>query len=330
MKDITTYISEAIVSGNDSNDINESVKDKAIAYFKELKKMHTNYLKSNDVEAASKEYADIIKKYKLNKLAVAEFDRYIKNKPSAKDLNEYLFDSDNVHYILMDMGVEEEDDAYELADEVIAKLSFVKESADVNENKLVKIALQVYPNGTESDSYIMYDSKTRKVTKVNYDKKEPELHLDFQVGDKITKEFLSEFLGESAETNESSVRPLSMADFFEQNINKAKGFKDFIKMAKKAGFSESQAKSVIHDYEQGGEDYVHIHHAQVFINENGVNEAEVKSAADFKKYTEKLLKAAHGEDYDEAKADKTASDLIEKYGDDFGAMVGALQAGLAD
>ena len=57
-----------------------------------------------------------------------------------------------------------------------------------------------------------------------------------------------------------------------------------------------------------------------------VNEAEIKSADEFKEYAMKMLKDAFGDDFDEAKATEVADGLISKYGEDYGAMVGALQS----
>ena len=57
-----------------------------------------------------------------------------------------------------------------------------------------------------------------------------------------------------------------------------------------------------------------------------VNEAEITSADQFKEYAMKMLKDAFGDDFDETKATETADGLIDKYGEDYGAMVGALQS----
>ena len=40
----------------------------------------------------------------------------------------------------------------------------------------------------------------------------------------------------------------------------------------------------------------------------------------------KMLKDAFGDDFDETKATEAADGLIDKYGEDYGAMVGALQS----
>ena len=58
-----------------------------------------------------------------------------------------------------------------------------------------------------------------------------------------------------------------------------------------------------------------------------VNEkAEIKSADEFKEYAMAILKDAHGDKFDEGKAKEVADGLIDKYGEDYGAMVGALQS----
>ena len=64
------------------------------------------------------------------------------------------------------------------------------------------------------------------------------------------------------------------------------------------------------------------------VFESSVNEAEVKSPEDFKEYATAILKDAHGEDYDEAKATEVIDGLLSKYKEDFGAMVGALQSSM--
>ena len=60
-----------------------------------------------------------------------------------------------------------------------------------------------------------------------------------------------------------------------------------------------------------------------------VNEAEVKTEAEFKEYAEKVLKKAHKDDYDEAKAKKTIDGILKKSDGDLGAAVGMLTSGLA-
>jgi len=57
-----------------------------------------------------------------------------------------------------------------------------------------------------------------------------------------------------------------------------------------------------------------------------VNEKEIKSADEFKEYAMAILKDAHGDDFDEGKAMEVVDGLTDKYGEDYGAMVGALQS----
>lgn len=61
-----------------------------------------------------------------------------------------------------------------------------------------------------------------------------------------------------------------------------------------------------------------------FLNEND----KVETEADFKAYAEEVLKASHPDDFNQEIADKTISDLIQKYKGDYGAMIGALTSGL--
>jgi hypothetical protein len=66
------------------------------------------------------------------------------------------------------------------------------------------------------------------------------------------------------------------------------------------------------------------------VEESATNEAEVKSAEDFAEYAMVVLQKAFGEDFDEAKAQEVVDGLVSKYGEDYGAMVGALQSSLGE
>ena len=57
-----------------------------------------------------------------------------------------------------------------------------------------------------------------------------------------------------------------------------------------------------------------------------VNEKEIKSDGEFKEYAMAILKDAHGDKFDEAKAMEVVDGLKDKYKGDYGAMVGALQS----
>lgn len=64
------------------------------------------------------------------------------------------------------------------------------------------------------------------------------------------------------------------------------------------------------------------------VTEASIVEAkEIKSDAEFDKYADEVLKKAHPDDFDEKIAKKVKDGLKKKYGDDYGAAVGALTSG---
>ena len=65
---------------------------------------------------------------------------------------------------------------------------------------------------------------------------------------------------------------------------------------------------------------------EALVGEAKITEKEIKSADEFKEYAMAILKDAFGDDFDETKATETADGLLKKYGEDYGAMVGALQS----
>lgn len=58
------------------------------------------------------------------------------------------------------------------------------------------------------------------------------------------------------------------------------------------------------------------------------NSANINSDKAFKKYAEDILKKAHGDNYDEDKANDVINGLLDKYKGEYGAMIGALQSSL--
>ena len=61
-----------------------------------------------------------------------------------------------------------------------------------------------------------------------------------------------------------------------------------------------------------------------------VNEAEINNEEEFRAYAEVVLKKAHGEDYDEAKAKEAIDGILAKADGDFGAAIGMLTSGLGE
>jgi len=64
------------------------------------------------------------------------------------------------------------------------------------------------------------------------------------------------------------------------------------------------------------------------VEEAKVSEKEIKSDAEFEEYATEILKSAHGDKFDEAKAKEVIDGLKSKYSGDYGAMVGALQSSM--
>lgn len=119
-----------------------------------------------------------------------------------------------------------------------------------------------------------------------------------------------------AELNEASELQKSYQDYFQKKLEKfgAKSPAELSEDDKKKFFSE-----ISNEWEKGKG-------LKDGVKEGVVFEAEIKSADEFKKFAMDKLKKVHGDDFDEAKADKVIkglSDEAEKSGD-WGAAVGKL------
>ena len=64
--------------------------------------------------------------------------------------------------------------------------------------------------------------------------------------------------------------------------------------------------------------------------EESINEADIKSEAEFKEYAETVLRKAFGDKYDQKKADETVDGILKKADGDYGAAVGMLTSGLSE
>jgi hypothetical protein len=64
--------------------------------------------------------------------------------------------------------------------------------------------------------------------------------------------------------------------------------------------------------------------------DESMEEAEVSSDKEFMEYAKSVLKAAHGDEYDEDKATKTAEGILKKADGDYGAAIGILTSGLGE
>jgi hypothetical protein len=74
----------------------------------------------------------------------------------------------------------------------------------------------------------------------------------------------------------------------------------------------------------------HVTQFKVLNESAEVNEAEIKSEAEFKEYAMTVLKKAFGDDFDEAKAGEAIDGILGKCGDDYGACVGMLTSSLGE
>jgi hypothetical protein len=70
--------------------------------------------------------------------------------------------------------------------------------------------------------------------------------------------------------------------------------------------------------------------AKNFKEDVEIEEAEIKSDKEFIEYSKQVLKAAHGDKYDDEKAMKTAQGILDKSDGDYGAAVGMLTSGLSE
>lgn len=68
--------------------------------------------------------------------------------------------------------------------------------------------------------------------------------------------------------------------------------------------------------------------SELLWEEEQLKEADIKSDDDFKEYATNLLKKAHGDDFDEAKANETIEGILKDTDGDYGAAVGIIQASL--
>lgn len=63
---------------------------------------------------------------------------------------------------------------------------------------------------------------------------------------------------------------------------------------------------------------------------SSINEKDIKSPEEFTEYAMTVLKKAHGDDFDEAKANAAIEGILKKCGEDFGACIGMLTASLGN
>ena len=89
-------------------------------------------------------------------------------------------------------------------------------------------------------------------------------------------------------------------------------------------FSEEVVIDAEEEVEETEESEEEVEETEETEETEEVAEAEINNDEEFQEYAMKVLKQAHGDDFDEEKAQKAIDGLKSKYSGDYGAMIGAL------
>ena len=164
--------------------------------------------------------------------------------------------------------------------------------------------------------------------------KSKEVQKDMEGNSAVDVEYLEEFsesvITEAKYNKKSLLKKLGKADDATIQTGNGKEYviynPDSNNDDNAAMWNDNSVFAVDQDGEEHEIDYKDI---GLVLVESNVNEAEVSSAEDFREYATAVLQNAFEEDYDETKAEEVISGLISKHGEDYGAMIGALQSSLA-
>ena len=164
--------------------------------------------------------------------------------------------------------------------------------------------------------------------------KSKEVQKDMEGNNAVDVEYLEEFsesvVTEAKYNKKSLLKKLGKADDATIQTGNGKEYviynPDSNNDDNAAMWNDNSVFAVDQDGEEHEIDYKDI---GLVLVESNVNEAEVSSAEDFREYATAVLQNAFEEDYDETKAEEVISGLISKHGEDYGAMIGALQSSLA-
>jgi hypothetical protein len=253
----------------------------------------------------AKKIADEFRKIATMESTVTEAKKFYSTKEIAKMSNTAGDIVVDAKYAIQDLGVEYGDKvpAKEL-DRVLAEYDL--ELKDVMESAVTEASLEL---SKLEDAIKMFQDKIEKQGRVTNARDEE--HLQNLI--RIYKEMGGKNIKESAVT-EASLELSKLEDAI-------KMFQDKIEKQGRVtnARDEEHLQNLIRIYkEMGGKN----------IKESVVNEAEIKSDEEFQEYAFTVLKKAFGDDFDEAKAQEVIDGLTSKYGEDYGAMVGALQSSL--
>tara|TARA_B110000285_G_scaffold46295_2_gene51921 strand:- start:7562 stop:9652 length:2091 start_codon:yes stop_codon:yes gene_type:complete len=164
--------------------------------------------------------------------------------------------------------------------------------------------------------------------------KSKEVQKDMEGNNAVDVEYLEEFsesvVTEAKYNKKSLLKKLGKAD--DATIQTGNG-KEYVIYNPDSNNDDNAAmwndNSVFAVDQDGEEHEINYKDIGLVLVESNVNEAEVSSAEDFREYATAVLQNAFEEDYDETKAEEVISGLISKHGEDYGAMIGALQSSLA-
>ena len=204
---------------------------------------------------------------------------------------------------------EEEEDAKQDESRVMSFSNFVTESYD-------KVVL----GGNKDDKSKTHDGEDYE------DEDEKDESVEEGVGEVITKvegdEIADEEAGDDgiaipAEKGDGSETAAGIAGDI-MNMGKVK-----VQPASKGEELVTKDQNITSDVKGKADD---LADGTEIVKEAKINEKDITSADQFKEYAMAILKDAFGDDFDEAKATDVANGLIKKYGEDYGAMVGALQS----
>ena len=213
----------------------------------------------------------------------------------ANFVTESYEDTDDEEVDEEEMEAEEEEAVEEAVGEVITKVTGDEIADEVAGDDGIAIPAEK-GDGSETAAGIAGDIMDMGKVKVQPESKGEELVTKDQ---KIT----TEVKGEADDLKDATEVPAEMGDGSESAAGIAG---DIMNMGKVKVQPEAKGAAL--------------------VGEAKITEKEITSADEFKEYAMAILKDAFGDDFDETKATETADGLIKKYGEDYGAMVGALQS----
>ena len=247
-----------------------------------------------------------------------------------------------------DKEEEEEDDDDDDDDKnesrIMSFSNFVTEAYDVDEDRADDIEDELKKKGTPKSLEDEKDESVEEgvgevITKVEGDEIADEeagddgLAIPAEKGD--GSETAAGIAGDIMDMGKVKVQPESKGEELvtkDQNITtdvkgEADDLKDATEVPAEMGDGSESAAGIAGDIMNMGKVKVQPEaKGAALVGEAKINEKDITSADEFKEYAMAILKDAFGDDFDETKATETADGLIKKYGEDYGAMVGALQS----